>query len=223
MDLQTFQENINYFFDDIELLKEALTHPSFNDKKYNKNYQRLEFFGDKVLGLIICQNLMRQFPKDSEGELSKRFSYGVSCENLSQIALDLQIDKVIRLGKGEFLSGGSLNKNNLEDALEALIGAIYADSGLSAAEKFIIDHFNNILDPEMAAPIDPVSEFQELVQKKTKSLPEIEVARVSGGDHDPVFEAKIVVRNLNIEEFGLGGSKKEAIKNCCIKALEHCR
>ncbi len=220
MNLQDFQERIGYFFHDIDLLEEALTHPSFNDRNAKKNYQRLEFFGDKVLGLVICQKLMHEFPEDSEGELSKRFSHGVSCENLSQVALDLQIDKMIKLGKGELLSGGNLNKNNLEDALEAIIGAIYSDSGLEAAEKFITDHFAEIFDPQVPAPTDPVSEFQELVQKQTKSLPAIEVARVSGGDHNPIFEAKIIVQAMNIEEVGHGNSKKEAVKNTCIKALE---
>lgn len=220
MNLGNFQEEIGYYFNDVEILKESLTHPSFNEKGYRKNYQRLEFLGDKVLGMVISKMLVEGFTDENEGLLSKRFAFVVSCENLSRIALKLKINEVIRLGRGEELSGGSNNKNNLEDALEALIGAIYVDSGFEKVEGFIVDHFSEVVCGQVEAPIDPVSQFQEIVQKATKSLPVIEVARVSGGDHDPVFQAKIIVEEMSISEVGKGGSKKEAIKQACVQALK---
>lgn len=223
MDLNDFQRGMSYCFSDIDLLTEALTHPSCNDQNYKKNYQRLEFFGDKVLGLVVCRNLIKNFPEDDEGSLSKRFAYAVSCDNLSKVALDLNVDKVIRMGKGELMSGGNLNKNNLEDSLEAIIGAIYLDSGLKEVERFIIDNFGGVFDSQFLAPVDPVSEFQEIVQRETRSLPEIEVLRVSGPDHSPVFEAKIIVESMSVEKFGQGNSKKDAVKNACIAALKDVR
>lgn len=220
MNLENFQDEIGYYFKDIELLKESLTHPSFNEKDYRKNYQRLELLGDKVLGMVICRILIESFVDENEGSLSKRFAFAVSCDNLSRIALKLKIDKFIRLGKGEELSGGCNNKNNLEDALEALIGAIYIDSGFEKVENFIVDHFHNAICGQVEAPIDPVSKFQEIVQKATKSLPLIEVSRVSGDDHDPVFQASIIVEEMKVSKVGQGGSKKEAIKQACIQALK---
>ncbi len=219
--ISDFQDLIGYQFKNLSLLDEALTHPSVNRSGDRScNYQRLEFFGDKVLGLIVSEYLMENFPQESEGDLSKRYSYIVSCDNLFKVALEIEIDKIIKLSYGEKNSGGALKKSNLENCLEALIGAIYFDSGIEEARKFVLNVFAASLDEFAEPPTDPVSRLQEIVQEKTKTLPEVNIARVDGSDHDPIFEAHIVVEDLGVDVVVRGSSKKEANKNACIEALK---
>ncbi len=219
MNIGDFQETINYHFKDTSLLHEALTHPSFNNSLHS-NYQRLEFLGDKVLGAVIAEYFMLKFLKDNEGELSKKYAYIASSQCLADIAIELRLDSMMKLGKGEDISNGRLKKINLENCLEALIGAIFVDSGFSSARDFVIRNFYNKLENIDAAPTDPISQFQEYVQSKIKSLPQVIISKVSGSDHDPIFQAQIIVKQLGIDVAGEGGSKKEANKNACKKALD---
>lgn len=219
MNISDFQGKIGYSFSDASLLDEALTHPSVNNRNI-ANYQRLEFFGDKVLGLVVAEYLMQNFPQDNEGDLSKKYAFIVSCDCLSQVALEIGVDKIINLSQGEINNNGAAKKSNLENCLEAIIGAIYLDAGLEDAETFILDNFASQLLQAKDPPIDYVSRFQEHVQEKTKFLPEIAIERIDGSDHDPIFEARIVVDSLDIDVKSRGNSKKEANKNACKKALE---
>ena len=219
MNISDFQGKIGYFFSDESLLNEALTHPSVNNRNL-ANYQRLEFFGDKVLGLVVAEYLMQNFPQDSEGDLSKKYAFIVSCDCLAQVALDIGVDKIINLSQGEINNKGAIKKSNLENCLEAIIGAIYIDSGLEDAKTFILDNFSQKLILAKEPPIDFVSRFQEYVQEKTKFLPEIVIERIDGSDHDPIFEAHIVVEQLGINVRAKGNSKKEANKLACKKALQ---
>lgn len=217
MNIQEFQDLIGYYFDDLSLLDEALTHPSV--KGVNNNYQRLEFFGDKVLGLVIGEYLIKNFPDENEGDLSKRYAYIVGSQSLYEIALNIHLDKLIKLSNGERMSGGAMKKNNLENCFEALIGAIYLDGGMDICRDFAIKSFADSLDESISPPIDPVSLLQEIVQERVKSLPFVEIVKVDGSDHDPIFEAHIVVEELGLDIRANGSSKKEANKNACQKAL----
>jgi ribonuclease-3 len=123
-----FCEKISYHFKNKDLLQEALTHPSIGNKSTVKNYQRLEFLGDKVLSLIIGEFLIEKYPNEMEGPLSKRQAALVSGETLTEVALIVGLEEVLLISHGEQKLGGKTNKRNLENALEALIGAIYIDS-----------------------------------------------------------------------------------------------
>ncbi|HLD76871.1 MAG TPA: ribonuclease III domain-containing protein, partial [Rickettsiales bacterium] len=118
MNLENFCNKIGYKFNEIKLLEEALTHPSFA-KKSKINYQRLEFLGDKVLSLIISEFLTKKYKKENEGDLSKRHASLVSGESLSKIALEIGINEVLKMSNGEEVMNGRINKRNLENALEA--------------------------------------------------------------------------------------------------------
>jgi len=219
--LKDFCEKISYQFKNDKLLLEAITHPSFT--KYNQdaaNYQRLEFLGDKVLSLIISEYLMTKYENEKEGDLSKRHAALVSGDTLSKIALEVGIEKVLRLSNGEENLGGKTNKRNLENALESLIGAIYLDSNYENAKKFIFHFWQNLLEQNLTPPKDPVSQLQEIVQSHSKQLPQYEIVRTSGFEHSPTFTAKLIIPHLNFEVEAQGKSKKEAQKEAAILALK---
>lgn len=249
---EIFCKKIGYQFKQKELLLAALTHPSLNKQspkskqisQYGENYERLEFLGDKILSLIIASYLIKNFPDDNEGLLSKRHASLVCGEILAKIAVNIGLPDVLRLGVGEKKLGGENNKNNLENALEALIGAIYLDSKDSAkdlsnkdfsiemAQNFILKFWHNFLQEGFLPISDPVSELQELVQSQSKTLPIYETKLEGGLAHAPTFVSllKVKIKNSqktdeNSEEFLIknfsakGSSKKEAQRNAAKLAI----
>ncbi|MBM5782923.1 MAG: ribonuclease III, partial [Pelagibacterales bacterium] len=165
---RSFENKICYQFSNLALLEEALTHPSLSKENKNKpNYQRLEFLGDKVLSLVISDFLMKKYKNESEGDLSKRQAVLVSGDTLSRIAIEIGLDNVLQVSKGEENLGGKTNKRNLENSLEALIGAIYLDSNYDKAKEFITKFWHNFLENEITPPKDSVSQLQEIVQLKS--------------------------------------------------------
>ena len=220
MNNENFCKKINYSFSDEKLLDEALTHPSLSKEDRTKpNYQRLEFLGDKVLSLVIGNYLMRKHLTESEGDLSKRQAALVSGETLSAIAIEIGVDQVIKISKGEKNLGGATNKRNLENSLEAIIGGIYLDSGFEDAQEFIMKFWHSYLEKNITPPKDPVSQLQELVQIRTKHLPEYETQKSGGFDHAPNFISKVKIADLEFS--ATGKSKKEAQKEVAKIALNH--
>ena len=220
-DFLKFCNRINYNFSDQALLEEALTHPSLSKENKNKpNYQRLEFLGDKVLSLVIAEFLMKKYPHEMEGDLSKRQASLVSGESLSEIALTIGLEEVLQISRGEQNMGGK-TKRNLENSLEALVGALYLDSGYEEAEKFIMTFWQDALEKNLTPPKDPVSELQELVQLESKQLPQYSTVKSGGADHSPLFVSKVKILHLNLEFSAEGKSKKEAQKQASKIALEH--
>lgn len=221
MNLEEFSEKIGYQFNNIKLLNESLTHPSFS--KYHRlepNYQRLEFLGDKVLSLVISEYLMAKYVNENEGDLSKRHAALVSGETLSKIALEVEIEKVLRVSSGEENLGGKTNKRNLENALEALVGAIYLDSNYEGARKFIFTFWKGFFEKNLTPPKDPVSQLQEFVQLNSKSLPQYEFSKIGGSEHSPTFAAKLTILHLNLIVEAEGKSKKEAQRLAATVALQ---
>ncbi len=217
-----FCKKISHDFSNLNLLEEALTHPSLTKENKSKpNYQRLEFLGDKVLSLVIGEFLMQKYQSEMEGDLSKRQAALVSGEALAEIALEIGIDEVLQVSRGEKNLGGQTNKRNLENALEALIGAIYLDSNYDEAQKFIMKFWQSFLEKDIAPPKDPVSQLQELVQIKTKQLPQYFTEKDGGSDHAPTFTAIVKIPDLNLEFMAKGKSKKEAQKEAAKVALEY--
>lgn len=221
MEIKNFCKNISYNFTNPELLVEALTHPSLSkEDKLKPNYQRLEFLGDKVLSLIIGEFLFQKYKNEAEGDLSKRQAVLVSGETLSDIALKIGLDRVIKVSKGEKNLGGTTNKRNLENSLEALIGAIYLDSNFTTVQNFVMKFWGENLDKNIAPPKDPVSHLQEIVQLKTKQLPEYFTEKSGGFDHAPIFVSTVKITAMNLEFTAQGKSKKEAQKEVAKVALE---
>ncbi len=217
--LTEFCTHIKYQFRDQSLLNQALTHPSLSGKIEN-NYQRLEFLGDKVLNLVIGESLIKEFQKEPEGDLSKRQACLVSGESLAEIALAIGLDKVLQVSYGEKKLGGTTNKRNLENSLEALIGAIYLDSDYQSAQKFILEFWSENLKRNILPPKDPVSLLQELVQSQSKQLPQYFTEQSGGSDHSPLFTATVKIIHKNLEFSAKGKSKKEAQKEVSRIAFE---
>ena len=217
--LKNFQNNIFYQFKDISLLEEAITHPSFSTKNNTNNYQRLEFLGDTVLGLVIAEILIKKYPQDNEGNLSKKKAYLVSGEALSKIATQINIGDIIKLSEGEKSMGGKENKRILENVCEALIGAIYLDSDLQNCQKFINHNWQEIINNIQDLPQDPVSLLQELTQAKLKKLPIYETIQTGGNSHQPLFTSTVIIDNKKHQ--ATGSSKKEAQKNVATLAINN--
>ena len=217
---QEFYKMISYNFHDENLLKMALTHPSLNTKNsQNFNYERLEFLGDKVLSLVIAEYLMNKFPDENEGNLSKRHAGLVAGSTLAQIATKIDLPKMLMLSFGEQKIGGNQNKNNLENALEALIGAIYIDANFIEAKKFILNFWQDFFDKNILPPQDCISELQEIIQAKSKKLPKYFTEKKGGLDHQPIFISRLEIEGFNREFYAEGNSKKEAQKNVAQIAL----
>ena len=219
--ISKFCNKISYKFNNDNLLDEALTHPSLTKENQAKhNYQRLEFLGDKVLSLVISTFLMDKYQDEDEGALSKRHAALVSGETLSKIALDIELQNFLQISKGEENLGGKTNKRNLENALEAIIGAIYLDSNYENAKIFILQFWKFYLQQNIEPPIDVISKLQEIVQSASKELPQYEFEKIGGSDHNPIFTAKLRINHLNLEFEAKGSSKKEAQKEVAKLALK---
>jgi ribonuclease-3 len=201
--LKKLNESIGYNFNNLDLLKEALTHPSItirenhNDKLLSKkNYERLEFLGDSILGMIITEFLLKEYPNEKEGNLAKRRSALVCGEALSKIALQLKIGDYMYMTEGEDHSGGRTNESNLENALEALIGAIYQDSGLEEVRNFIYRFWLPLTYEMKEPPRDPKTSLQEWAQKLGKPIPEYKTIDTQGPSHSPMFTVSVKVAGL---------------------------
>ncbi|MBL6665230.1 MAG: ribonuclease III [Rickettsiales bacterium] len=219
--LEKFEIIIKYHFQNKMLLEQALTHPSISKLEAKKeNYERLEFLGDKVLGLIISEFLVKKFKYEKEGDLSKRQASLVSGTTLSKIAKEIKLDEFLQMSKGETRCGGKDNKNNLENCLEALIGAIYLDSNLDNTKQFITTFWQHYLQDSAKPPKDPITKLQEIVQGKTKKLPTYDTKKIGGTDHEPIFTSIVTLPETNQTFEAQGNSKKEAQKNASKLALE---
>jgi ribonuclease-3 len=220
-DFKKFCAKISYYFNNPKLMEEALTHPSLSkDNASRPNYQRLEFLGDKVLSLVVGEFLMEKYPDEMEGSLSRRQAALVSGEALSEVALLIGLEEVLQISSGERKLGGKLNKRNLENSLEALIGAIYLDSNYLEAKNFILKFWQSFFERDIVPPKDPVSELQELVQLRTKQLPCYETFKDGGPDHSPTFTSTVKIPPNNQEFSASGKSKKEAQKLVAKLALD---
>jgi ribonuclease-3 len=188
--MQTLQSRIGYMFSNGKLLELALTHPSL---KKNDNNQRLEFLGDAVLGMVIAKLLYELFPQEQEGELARRHAALVRAETLVKIARELALGERLLMASGEIQSGGRDNASNLEDALEALIGALYLDGGMQAAEQFILPRWTEIARNIKAPPKDAKTALQEWAQARGLPVPNYEILGKTGLAHAPEFTIEVTV------------------------------
>ena len=218
--LNSFCKKVKIRFKNLELLDLAFHHRSItNEIKHIQNNERLEFLGDSVLGIVTAAYLYNNF-SNPEGDLAKIKSAVVSEKALAPIALELGIDKLLILGKGEELSGGRKKPAILADCMEAIIGAYYLDSGYKCAEKYVLDFIVPQINKTISTGTkDYKSQLQELYQEKTKSIPKYELAEKTGPDHAQTFTVYVLLGN---KKFGPASakSKKEAEQLAAKMALE---
>ena len=213
-ELLTFQKKASCKFKNIYLLDIAFHHRSFFNEHSDSpfNNERLEFLGDSVLGMIVATELYLAHPDKPEGDLAKIKAAVVSEDSLFPIALSLNIDQYLMLGHGEEMSGGRKKKALLADAVEALIGALYLDSGFKVAQQFVL----RIIKPQLQLVEENKHQYrdyksllQEYVQKKYRMIPKYMLVETSGPEHDRRFQIKVVIKNTEYEP-AVGKSKKEA-------------
>lgn len=188
--LDQLEEIIKYKFQDRYWLEKALTHSSTNDAY---NYQRLEFLGDRVLGLAISHALFDEFKQENEGGLAKRHTALVQGQTCTIVGQAHNIGDFIILSESERGAGGHLNENIIADVVESMLGAVYIDGGYEAAKKVILHLWGDNIRTLEDAPQDPKTELQEWVQARGLPLPKYEVVEKSGPDHAPVFTISVVV------------------------------
>lgn len=210
----TLEEKIGYTFKRKILLEQALTPPLLQKHKHAKVFERLEFLGDRLLGLVIAEALYSYFPKANEGDLAKRLGYLTSREFCQQIAEKLELHEHININH-QNLQGTSV----LANTIEALIAAIYSDCGsLEIVQKFIQRFWQNAIEEAADLARDPKSSLQELVQKRGMPLPLYkEIGRV-GPDHSPEYELEVSI-STGEKATGIGKNKKIAERDAAINLL----
>ena len=201
---ETLQQILKYRFKDESLLRKAITHGSINSD-VRENYERLEFLGDRVLGVATASLLYRMFPNEPEGSLSQRFVGLVCKETVAEVAKTLQLDKFMKVGNDELRS----NENVLCDVCEAVIGAIYIDAGVDAAIEFVNHHWRELIDKNVAPPKDNKTKLQELTHHLKLGTPRYKIVGRSGSEHRPLFEVEVVIGD-DRKALGSGTSKKLA-------------
>ena len=219
-----FQKIIQYEFQDVNLLKNALTHSSYiNEGKPREtgNNERLEFLGDAILDAVISDYLYSRLEHMEEGELTKLRAVIVCERSLAACGAKLSIGSYLRLGKGEENSGGRKRGSILADATEAVIGAIFLDGGWDAVSKFVIRLFSDLIEDALCGKLhmDYKTEIQEKLQSHGETDISYVIEREEGPDHDKTFYANLVLRGSVIGS-GSGRSKKEAEQQAAKQALE---
>ena len=215
---QDLQKKINIRFKNLDLLIQSLTHKSFDTKKNN---EKMEFLGDRVLGLVIAKKLLEIYPDEKEGILDKKFAALVNKKTCLQVAKKINLEKFIL----------TFNPNNkkikiedkiISDSCEALIGAIHLDKGLTIAEKVILDLWKNQIRESVITQIDAKTQLQELALKNFKKLPTYKLISNTGPRHKPSFKVGVKLPDTKYF-FGLGKSKKDAEQNAAIECLKSIR
>ncbi len=220
--MDSIEVRLGYKFRNPLLLAEALTHPSlaYESQKAHFDNQRLEFLGDAVLQLVLTEHLFRKFPNSPEGRMTKLRAQLVSRQALAQFATNLKLGHYILLGKGEEASGGRKRPSTLADALEALVGAIYLDSGYDSASGLVLRLFEQGIGTvsESDEEGNPKGTLQETLQSLGNEAPRYLITGESGPDHRKVFHAQVVWRGTILAQ-GRGKSKKEAEVRAALEAL----
>lgn len=206
---------IGHSFQNPKLLQQALTHSSATDTPSN---ERLEFLGDRVLGLVIAQTIVSRYPEEDEGTLAPRLNGLVRRETLAAIAEELDVGAYMKMARSESKNGGRRKSGMLADTMEAIVAAVYLDKGLEAARDVILNAWHTRLDAQDdAAPIDAKTALQEWAQGRGQPLPQYETIDRSGPDHKPVF--RVSVRLTSGEQAEGSDASKRAAQQKAAEAL----
>jgi len=206
--INRLEKSIDYKFENINLLKEALTHRSAGAK----NNERLEFLGDSILNFVIAADLFIRYPKSSEGDLSRLRASLVNKEGLYLVSQDLKLGDYLTLGSGELKSGGYRRNSILADAVEAIFGAVYTDSNLERCRKLILQLYHMQLEniPDADLLKDPKTRLQELLQSRKLGLPDYDVIEVVGQAHNQQFTVCCNIDKLELQTQGKAGNRRKA-------------
>jgi len=217
--IQSLEESLNYQFNNTEFLIEALTHPSMKQIDITiRDYERLELLGDSILGFLVTEMIFNKYTEYAEGNLAKIKAHVVSCETLVKIANTLNLADYLIITSGEENSGGRTNPNNIENALEALLAAIYLDSNMENVRTIVSNLWQSSVDNVNFSDADPKTYLQELLQKRKLSIPKYELVNQEGPVHAPLFTVK--VSSNNQFKIGEGKSIKEAEKEAARQLLK---
>ena len=212
LDAEALGKRIGYKFKDPGLAERAMTHVSsslVHGGERARSYQRLEFLGDRVLGLVVASMLYEAFPEASEGEMSLRLAQLVRRETCAAVAARMDLGDFVRLGEGEAKAGGRKKQAILGDLCESTIGAVYCDGGLKPAAALIDTHWRPLLSIDQAAERDAKTAVQEWAQARALPTPRYEELRRSGPAHRPHFVIQVVLDGFDPEP-GEAGSKRAA-------------
>ena len=220
-DLERLSDRLGYRFADPRLLRQALTHSSAagHQRAEVVSYERLEFLGDRVLGLIVADMLLDRFPDEPEGALARRHAFLVSREALAEVARGLGLGEFLHVSRGEAEGGGRDNPTMLADVCEAVIGALYRDSGLEAARGFVVPSWEPLVRQDRKPPQDSKTALQEWAQGRGLPLPRYTVVDRSGPPHEPQFTVEAAVDGYEGAR-GQGRSKRLAEQDAATQLLQ---
>lgn len=215
---ESISQKIDYVFKDKKLLEAALTHRSLR----GKNNERLEFLGDSILNFLIAEELYQRCPNAREGELSRLRSILVRGDTLADMARDFNLGHYLRLGAGELKTGGSRRTSIVADALEAVIAAIYLDSGLEACRQCVLSWYSDRLEhlSELIVIKDPKTRLQEYLQSHRFDLPSYDVISIEGKAHQQIFIVECRVATLEKSSRGEGHSRRRAEQEAAANLLK---
>lgn len=213
------EQLINYQFKNMDLIHEALSHPSLKqyESEWKKNYERFEILGDAILGFLVTEILFYTYRKSDEGVIAKIKAYLVSKETICHIAEKINLANFIIMTKGEEDTGGRSNLNNIENTMEALIAAIYLDSNIETTKKIVTKLWSEFLYNFDLTQVDPKTSLQEWSQGNKYGMPHYEITDKEGPDHMPHFTVRVFAGPY--EEIGYGNSIKNAEKDAAKKLL----
>ena len=216
--IDRLQRRIGYSFNDMALLRLALTHRSAS----SAHNERLEFLGDSILGFVIADELYTRFPKLDEGDMSRMRATLVRGHTLAEIGREFMLGDVLKLGPGELKSGGFRRDSILADAVEAILGAIYLDSSLASARSVLVSWYQTRLDSidPSAGQKDPKTRLQELLQSRRKPLPVYQVTDIQGEAHNQQFTVECSIADMADVILGKGTSRRKAEQAAAELALQ---
>ena len=214
--LRNIEKIINIKFNNKSLLLNSFIHKSF-DKEINN--EKLEFLGDRVIGLIISKKLITLYPNENEGIIDKKFASLVNKKTCAKVFRSLNLKKYIKTGNS-FKNIRSGDERILSDTCEALIGAVYLDQGFISAEKFVLNIWKHFIKDSHIIELDPKTKIQEYSLKKFKKLPIYKTLKKTGPNHNPFFQVSIQIENSK-KYLGEGKSKKTAEQNAALKLIRN--
>jgi ribonuclease III len=223
LDIAGLEETLGHRFSDRALLQAALRHssltPGAKARRGGDHFERLEFLGDRVVGLVVADLLLARFPNESEGDLARRHAALVSRRELAQLADEIALGGQLHLTRGEHETGGRSKPTVLADSLEALIGALYRDGGLEPAKAFVAQLYGARLDGAGKPPRDPKTMLQEWAQARGLPLPAYRTVKTEGPAHLPRFQVEVRVEGFEPSVAG-GSSKRDAERAAAATLLQ---
>ena len=214
--LKNIEKIINLKFNDKELLSKSFIHKSYNKEINN---EKLEFLGDRVIGLIISKKLLNLYPNEKEGIIDKKFASLVNKKTCAKVFRSLNLKKFIKTGNS-FKTVRSADERLLSDTCEALIGAVYLDQGFVNTEKFVLNIWKHFIQDSKIIELDPKTKIQEFSLKKFKKLPIYKTIKKTGPNHNPFFQVSVQIENSK-KYIGQGNSKKNAEQNAASKLIRN--